>query len=297
MTFSIVAASGDELGVAVASKFLAVGSVVPWARAGAGAVATQAYANPTLGPRGLDLMGAGRPARDALDALLAEDAGRAKRQAGMVDARGRSATFTGPECPAWAGGRKGKGYACQGNILAGPRVVDAMAETFESTEGDLAARLLAALRAGDEAGGDARGRQSAALLVAKPKGGYGAAEWGWDHDRMIDLRADDDPAPTDRLSDMLALWRLYFTRPQGPGVPLKGRVKADVSRALRRLGGLGPREALTTEKLHAFLGRENFEERILPGGRVDAEVLTWLRAKAARGGPKAHARGSGDHSR
>ena len=285
MTFSIVAAGGDEAGVAVASKFLAVGSLVPWARAGAGAVATQSYANPTFGPRGLDLLASGSTARQALDALVAEDEGRAKRQVGVVDARGRSATFTGEACHAWAGGRKGRGYACQGNLLAGPRVVDAMAEAFEATAGDLAARLLAALRAGDAAGGDARGRQSAALLVVKPRGGYGAAEHGWDFDRMVDLRADDDPAPVDRLADMLALWRLHNTRPKGPGVPLQGRVKADVSRALRRLGALGPKDALTPERLHAFLGRENFEERSLPGGRIDPEVLAWLRARARAAPP------------
>ena len=284
MTFSIVARDGraKECGVAVASKFLAVGSVVPWARAGVGAVATQSYANPSFGPEGLALMGAGKSAHVALDALLARDEGRAQRQVGLVDAQGGSATFTGDACHAWAGGRKGRGYAIQGNILVGQRVVDAMAVAFESTGGDLAARLLASLAAGDAAGGDARGRQSAALLVVKANGGYGAAEHGWDFDRMIDLRADDHPDPVARVAEMLDLWRLYFTRPTGPGVPIEGRVKADVSRALRALGHLQPREALTPERLTAFLHRENFEERVLPGFRIDPDVLAWLRDEARR---------------
>src|SRR4051794_34326953 len=194
MTFSIVArsADGQQWGVAVASKFLAVGAVVPGARAKVGAVATQSYANVTYRPEGLRLLAEGRSAQDALDALLAADEGRDQRQAGIVDAAGRAATFTGPGCHDWAGGIAGDGAAVQGNILAGPRVVDAMHSAWlaSSPDSPLARRLLVALRAGDDAGGDRRGRESAALLVVTEGGGYGGG-----NDVLIDLRVDDHPAP------------------------------------------------------------------------------------------------------
>ena len=175
MTFSIVACDVDagQLGVAVASKFLAVGAVVPWLECEVGAIATQALANTRYGPHGLAHLRDGASAREALDALLAADAGRDDRQAGIVDARGRGATHTGLSCMPWAGGRAGPGYAVQGNILTGPDVIDAMAESFEASDGELADRLLLALAAGDAAGGDRRGRQSAALSVVAPGGGYG----------------------------------------------------------------------------------------------------------------------------
>lgn len=174
-TFSIVAfdqGTGD-LGIAVASKFLAVGAVVPWARAGVGAIATQSYANVSYGPRGLELLATGAPAAEVLRNLVENDGGRERRQVGIVDARGGAATFTGTDCHAWAGGQTGVGYAAQGNLLTGPEVIQAMVTTFEQTRGSLAERLLAALAAGDTAGGDRRGRQSAALLVVRGKGGYG----------------------------------------------------------------------------------------------------------------------------
>jgi uncharacterized Ntn-hydrolase superfamily protein len=168
VTFSIVAcdAHAGHMGVAVASKFLAVGGVVPWLQAEVGAIATQALANTRYGPDGLAHLRGGASAREALDAVLAADAGRDDRQAGFVDARGRAATHTGQSCMAWAGGRAGPGYAVQGNVLTGPDVVDAMAEAYEAASGDLADRLLLALAAGDAAGGDRRGRQSAAIAVA-----------------------------------------------------------------------------------------------------------------------------------
>jgi len=169
MTFSIVAcdpANGD-LGIAVASKFPAVGAVVPWARAGVGAVATQSWANTDFGPEGLQLMGSGLPAASALDAVLEPDEDREERQVGFVDASGEAASFTGANCMNWAGGVTGDGFAAQGNILAGERVVDELARVFGSTDGDLCDRLLAALLAGDAAGGDRRGKQSAALLVVR----------------------------------------------------------------------------------------------------------------------------------
>jgi uncharacterized Ntn-hydrolase superfamily protein len=174
-TFSIVAFDPDpqELGVAVQSKFLAVGAVVPWARAGVGAVATQAMANYNYGPRGLDMMARGMGADETVQALISSDDEREHRQLGVVDARGRAATFTGGECFEWAGGKTGEHYAAQGNILVGKETVEAMAATFEGASGDLAGRLLAALDAGQAAGGDSRGKQSAALLVVREGGGYG----------------------------------------------------------------------------------------------------------------------------
>lgn len=201
-TFSIVGYDPDakEWGVAVASKFLAVGSVVPWAQAGVGAVATQSFANVTYGPKGLELMGKGKAADDAVKELTAADDGREQRQVGVVDAEGRPATFTGKKCLAWAGGKTGKHCAAQGNILAGPEVVDAMVKSFEESKGPLAWRLMAALQAGDDAGGDKRGKQSAAVYVAKKNGGYGGL-----NDRSIDFRVDDHKEPIPELARVLAL--------------------------------------------------------------------------------------------
>jgi uncharacterized Ntn-hydrolase superfamily protein len=201
-TFSVVGYDPDakEWGVAVASKFLAVGSVVPWAEAGVGAVATQSFANVTYGPKGLDLMRNGKTAEETIKSLTDDDDGRDQRQVGMIDAKGNAATFTGKKCMAWAGGKTGKHYACQGNILAGPEVVDAMAKAFEESKGPLAWRLMASLEAGDNAGGDKRGKQSAAIYVAKAKGGYAGG-----NDRYIDFRVDDHKEPIPELARVLAL--------------------------------------------------------------------------------------------
>jgi uncharacterized Ntn-hydrolase superfamily protein len=210
-TFSIVArdpATG-ELGVAVQSRFIAVGAVVPWARAGVGAVATQSYANPTYGPRGLDRLAKGEDPGAALDAMLAEDKDRDVRQAGMIDAAGRVATRTGSKCHGWAGGRTGPGYAVQGNLLAGEEVVTAMAKAFEVSRGELADRLIAALQAGQEAGGDLRGKQSAALLVVREGWGYGGL-----NDRYRDLRVDDHPDPIPELKRIHELHRGIFKTPK-----------------------------------------------------------------------------------
>jgi uncharacterized Ntn-hydrolase superfamily protein len=203
-TFSIVAwdsATGD-LGVAVQSKFFAVGSVVPWARAGVGAVATQAFCNTTFGPRGLERLAAGESPGAVLEALLKDDQVGAQRQVGIVDARGDAATYTGPECLVWAGGRRGRHYVCQGNILTGADVVDAMAEAFESTRGFLGDRLLAALDAGQSRGGDSRGMQSAALLIVREEGGYGGY-----NDRYCDLRVDDAVNPFAEIRRLYNLWK------------------------------------------------------------------------------------------
>jgi len=212
-TFSIVARdpkTGD-LGIAVASRFLAVGAVVPWAKAGVGAVATQSFANVAYGPDGLALLADGKSAAEALAALTKPDARRDFRQAGMVDAKGRVATFTGARCMTWAGGKTGDGWAAQGNILAGEGVVVAMGKAFDtaraSGEGELAEWLMAALAAGDAAGGDRRGRQSAALLVVRKKGGFQGG-----NDRYVDLRVDDHAQPIPELTRLLRLHRKVFQR-------------------------------------------------------------------------------------
>lgn len=202
-TFSIVAADPEagEVGIAVASRFFAVGSVVPWARAGVGAVATQSNANTTFGPRGLELMERGATPREALDVMLRSDAGRDGRQVGAVSADGGSATHSGARCTAWAGGHSGPGYAIQGNILAGEAVVNAMERRFLETRGQpLAQRLLEALSAGDAAGGDSRGRQSAAILVVRDRGGYNGFT-----DRAIDVRVDDHADPLGEIARLTGL--------------------------------------------------------------------------------------------
>jgi len=206
-TFSIVGYDPrtGELGVAVQSKFFAVGAVVPWAKAGVGAVATQSFANTTFGPHGLEMLAKGRSPQEVVDALLAGDdpKGRPQRQVGVVDAQGRSAAYTGEECMAWAGHRTGENYTAQGNILVGEETVAAMANAFETTEGMLGEKLMRALEAGQAAGGDSRGQQSAAILVVKEGGGYG----GYD-DRYCDLRVDDHQEPIRELRRLFDMWRI-----------------------------------------------------------------------------------------
>jgi uncharacterized Ntn-hydrolase superfamily protein len=201
-TFSIVAYDPDreEWGIGVASRFLAVGSVVPWARADAGAIATQSFANTTYGPQGLKLLQQGKSAEEVLKLLLEADEGRERRQVGIVDLEGNVAHFTGEKCHPWAGAKAGKHYTCQGNILAGPEVVDAMASAFEKEPGPLSWRIMAALEAGEEQGGDVRGKQAAAILVVRAGSGYGGF-----NDRMIDLRVDDHAEPIQELARILAL--------------------------------------------------------------------------------------------
>lgn len=203
-TFSIVAIDPEtgDLGVAVQSKFFGVGAVVPWAKADVGAIATQAFANTTYGPEGLALLDDGISAEDAVARLTADDRGRDRRQVGMVDARGQAAAFTGKRCMDWAGHHVGDGFCCQGNILAGKGVVAAMAKAFEASDADLPERLVAALAAGQRAGGDKRGRQSAALLVVRRAGGY--AHW---NDRWVDIHVEDHKTPIKELGRLLALWR------------------------------------------------------------------------------------------
>ena len=277
MTFSIVACDLREKswGVAVASKFPAVGSVVPWAQADAGAVATQSFSNASFGPRGLEMMASGASAKDTLAKLIMDDAGRDLRQVGLVDAKGHAATYTGSGCFPWAGGVTGKGYAIQGNILASAKVVPAMEKKFLATKGDLPSRLYAALLAGDRAGGDKRGRQSAAIYVVKPNGGYGGFI-----DRWIDYRVDDHEDPVPRLGELIELHRLYFDQSsESERVWLKGKSLEQITLILKNEGYL-KKNVTFQNAFTAFIGNENFEERSDPNAQwIDKPVLKYLAKK------------------
>jgi uncharacterized Ntn-hydrolase superfamily protein len=283
-TFSIVAADPDrrEVGVAVASRFLAVGAVVPYARANAGAVATQAWCNPTYGPRALELMEIGMAPQEVIQNLTLEDEDRALRQVGAVHRSGAAATYTGPECPPWAGGLAGKGYACQGNILTGPQVVPAMAAAYGAATGDLPGRLLASLVAGEAAGGDSRGKQSAALLVMKEGAGFGGR-----NDRMVDLRVDDHPEPVGELQRLLARWREWWAASEGGTLTLiQGPVAVELQRALHAVGFYGgpldgAYSASTQSAFAAYLSSIGESARIRNDAFADRRALNRLR-RAAR---------------
>ncbi len=279
-TFSIAACDLETKawGVAVASKFPAVGAAVPWVQANAGAVATQSYVNTSYGPNGLALMQAGKSAQETLDELLAGDPEREIRQVGIVDASGGAVTFTGKQCHAWAGGLTGPGYAIQGNILTGATVIQKMEEAFLESEGDFPARLYAALYAGDRAGGDKRGRQAAAIYVAKPNAGYGGFL-----DRWIDYRVDDHLDPVARLGELLELHELYMGKsPESERVKLEGETLIKLQKIMADLGYYqahidGNYSPAIAESLAAFLGNENFEERANPQeGWIDAPVLAYI---------------------
>ena len=282
MTFSIVgrAAEGGALGVAVASKFLGAGAAVPAALADVGAVATQSYANLAYRPQALALLGTGVPAVETVAGLIAADAGPVDhRQVGVVGAEGPGATFTGPACHEWAGGAAGDGFAIQGNMLTGPEVVERMRETWLAGAGQvrLAYRLLDALHAGDRAGGDRRGRQSAALLVVAKGLGYGGTS-----DVLVDLRVDDHPDPVAELARLLDLHTLYFERPDPTTLlALDGEVATEVRKRLTALGHpAGPAPAELDEALASWAGIENLEERLVTGS-IDPLVLGILRAQQA----------------
>jgi uncharacterized Ntn-hydrolase superfamily protein len=279
VTFSIVACdtAARQWGVAVASKFLAVGGVVPFLEAEVGAIATQALANTRYGPDGLAHLRTGLSARDALAAVLAADDGREDRQAGFVDAAGTASSFTGERCMTWAGGRTGPGYAAQGNILAGPEVVDAMAGAYEASGGPLAERLLVALAAGDHAGGDRRGRQSAAIAVVARGAGYGGND-----DNLVDLRVDDHPDPVPELRRLLAIHALLTqTTPEEQKLPLEGALADEVRTLLGRAGHpAGDGKDGLHEALRAFVGSENLEARWWREDRLDPVVLEHLRTLA-----------------
>jgi len=310
MTFSIVAldpATGD-LGVAVQSKFHAVGAVVPWARAGVGAIATQSFANVAYGPDGLALLADGVSADDSLARMVAADALRDQRQAGIVDARGGAATYTGQQCFAWAGGRTGDGYAAQGNILAGSAVVDGLADTFLAAGRPFPELLVACLAAADAAGGDRRGRESAALLVVRAGGGYGGG-----NDRWMDLRVDHHDDPIGELGRLVELQHLYFDRPTLDELrPVNDTAAAEIRSILESLGAgpggrfgavyapmsgivaddkeprpsVGEPRALPSNwdgrwqrALDDWMAVENLEERAAAPGWIDTRVLAVLRLK------------------
>lgn len=310
MTFSIVArdpANGD-LGVAVASKFLAVGSVVPHANAGVGAIATQALANVTYGPNGLALLLGGLSAAEAVKQLTEADEGRDQRQLGIVDASGRSATYTGTGCIDWAGGRAADGVAAQGNLLAGASVVDALIDTYLAGGLPFPELLVRSLKAADDAGGDRRGRQSAALLIVREGGGYGGGT-----DRWIDLRVDDHATPIDELSHLLVLNRLYFDRSSPDDlIPINETLAAELRTRLEAVGytpatvsrggglaaiveAMGPQRTGEARDdvpgswddawqgaMSEWMSIENLEERMTARGWIDPRVLEHLREKSNR---------------
>jgi uncharacterized Ntn-hydrolase superfamily protein len=279
VTFSIVAADleAGDWGVAVASKFPCVGAVVPWAKAGVGAVATQSWANTAFGPEGLGLMGEGVAAQDALARLLEADEGRDDRQVGLVDAAGRAATFTGSACMEWAGGATGRGFAAQGNILVGERVVDAMSGAFREAEGDLCDRLLTALLAGDAAGGDRRGRQSAALLVVREGGGYEGR-----NDRYIDLRVDDHPDAPSELARLFEVWDTTMLIRNDPLVPATPELVSDLQRRLAALGtyegeASGIYDDGTRAALAGWAGEHNLEGRLRDDDQISNQLVAEIR--------------------
>jgi uncharacterized Ntn-hydrolase superfamily protein len=314
VTYSIVArdpASGD-LGVAVQSKFLAVGAVVPWAKAGVGAIATQAFANVDYGPQGLALLADGHSADGALRQLVAADDGREHRQAGIVDARGGSATHTGGDCFAWAGGRTGENYAAQGNILVDAPVVDGLVDTFLAGGMPFPELLVACLAAAEEAGGDRRGRESASILVVRERGGFGGG-----NDRWIDLRVDQHDDPIGELGRVLAFQRLYYDRPDPAElVPLDEANAGELRSLLTALGG-GPGGRFGTvyrrmsgepaedddphpavgeprpfpsnwddawqRALHEWMDVANLEARVAAPGWIDPRVIDILRSAPGRG--------------
>lgn len=276
MTFSIVArsADGESWGVAVASKFLAVGSAVPAAVAGVGAIATQADANVAYKGQALAHLDDGATAEVALQRLLEDDPGRDHRQVGIVDAEGNAASHTGTSCMEWAGSRTGEGYAVQGNILAGELVVAAVQDAWDASDPDtpLAHRLLEALTAGDRAGGDRRGRQSAALLVVRDGAGYGGLD-----DIAVDLRVDDHPDPLAELARLLDLSDFYLTAPREED---RVEIGEDLARELDERA-----QALGHDDFHAWVGTENYEMRVAADGTwIDERVLAILRGDDARHG-------------
>ena len=283
-TFSIVAYDRETAtwGVAVQSKFISVGSVVPFAEAGVGAIATQALANVAYGPEGLALLRLGHSASDVVRRLTEADTGRDERQLGVVDANGGSAAFTGSKCMDWAGHEVGNGFACQGNILFGPAVVRAMARTYESTAGDLLDRLLAALAAGQREGGDRRGMQSAALFAVRKGGGYGGG-----NDRWVDLRVDEHPSPIEELRRVFKIYDLTMLSREDPATLLV--IEGDVARGLQHdLGVLGyytgrftgAWDAVSQAAFTRFLGEHNFENKARDDGKVWPSIVNYLKERA-----------------
>ena len=283
-TFSIVAFDRETAtwGVAVQSKFISVGSVVPVAEAGVGAIATQALANVAYGPEGLALLRQGLAAPEVVRRLTEADTGRDERQLGVVDANGGSASFTGSKCMEWAGHVVGNGFACQGNILFSSEVVQAMARTYESTGGDILDRLLAALAAGQREGGDRRGMQSAALYAVRKGGGYGGG-----NDRWVDIRVDEHPSPIEELKRVFQVYDMTMLNREDPTTLLV--IEGDVARGLQHdLGVLGYYSGRLTGRWDAvsqaaftrFLGEHNFENKVRDDGKVWPSIVNYLRERA-----------------
>jgi len=273
-TYSIVACDleAEQWGVSVQSKFLSVGSVVPWAEPHVGAIATQAYANPRYGPNGLELLRQGLSAREVVDRLTGEDDGRDHRQLGVVDGQGRTATYTGSECMDWAGGRTGEGYAAQGNILVSKETVDALAETFESSSGrPLAERLIDCLAAAQEAGGDSRGQQSSALLVVQSDGGYANMS-----DTVVELRVEDHERPIEELRRIYTLHdEIFGTTPRRMWVDVDDELAGELRERLAKLGYEGE----LADAFTSWTGKENLEDRVDGIEQVDPVVLEALRSR------------------
>ena len=272
-TYSIVAVDleAGQWGVAVQSKFLAVGSVVPWAEPHVGAVATQAYANPRYGPEGLALLREGHSAQEVVDRLTQADEGRDHRQLGVVDAKGSAATYTGKECMDWAGGRVGEGYAAQGNILVSAETVDALAETFEESTGPLAERLIDCLAAAQAAGGDSRGQQSSALLIVEKDGGYAQMS-----DVVVELRVEDHERPIEELRRIYVLHdEIFGVTPRDKWLDVDDALAAELRERLVKLGYDGD----LTEAFPSWAGKENFEDRVDGTAQIDPVVLEALRSR------------------
>jgi uncharacterized Ntn-hydrolase superfamily protein len=273
-TYSIAACDleAGQWGVATQSKFLGVGSVVPWAEPGVGAIATQAYANPRYGPEGLALLREGLSAQEVVERLTAADEGRDHRQVGVLDAQGRGASFTGEECMDWAGGRTGDCYAAQGNILVSAETVDAIAETFERAQGTLAERLLGCLDAAQAAGGDRRGQQSAALLVVERDGGYA----GLSHE-VVDLRVDEHEWPLEELRRIYVMHQAIFGKtPDSQWLNVDEELASELRERLARIGYDGE----LGEAFVRWTGNENLEERVDGIARIDPVVLEELRRQS-----------------
>ncbi len=267
-----------DLGVIVQSKFPAVGAIVPHAQAEVGAVATQAWANVSFGPRALEMLRTGMSASEALTELLRNDEKREHRQVGIVDAHGRAAAHTGRQCMEWAGHIVGDGYTCQGNILAGESVVQSMAEAFEKTDGDLIDRLFAALRAAQAHGGDRRGMQSAAILVVRKNGGYEGTT-----DRYVDVRVDDHPSPIEELARIFKIYdmTLLNREPISRLLPIEGDISIRIQTALVRLGYLDHVEPsgfpeAARRALQSYLNYSNFENKARDDNRIWQSVYEYL---------------------
>ena len=274
MTYSIAACDLDagQWGVATQSKFLGVGSVVPWAEPGVGAIATQAYANPRYGPEGLVLLREGMSAEQVVELLTTGDEERQHRQLGVVDGEGRAASYTGAACLDWAGGRTGPCYAAQGNILVSAATVDAIAETFETSKGPLAERLLDCLDAAQAAGGDSRGQQSAAILVVERDGGYAGLS-----DSIVDLRVDEHPRPLEELRRIYVMHQAIFGKtPPEEWLDVDDELATELRDRLARIGYEGELD----EAFFRWSANENLEERVDGIERIDPVVLEELRRQS-----------------